>query len=72
MGLVVINDNVGTGKTVSILLWIIHQKLQNKLYKTKVFVSKNIIFQWEEDLLKFFKNLLCLLSISLYVRLFTR
>jgi len=40
------------------LLWIIHQKLQNKLYKTKVFVSKNIIFQWEEDLLKFFKNLL--------------
>lgn len=57
-GLVVINDDVGTGKTVSLLLWIFHQKIQNKPYKTKVFVSKNIIFQWEEDLLKFFKDLL--------------
>uniref|UniRef100_A0A6C0JDT3 RING-type domain-containing protein n=1 Tax=viral metagenome TaxID=1070528 RepID=A0A6C0JDT3_9ZZZZ len=55
---VVINDEIGTGKTVSLLLWIYKQKLYNLPYKIKIIASNSIIYQWKDDLDHFFHNLL--------------
>lgn len=64
LGLLFLSDEVGSGKTVSFLLWIYNRKQSNKPFRTMVIVSFNIVHQWEEDIQKFFPASLSYWSIS--------
>uniref|UniRef100_A0A6C0JBG7 RING-type domain-containing protein n=1 Tax=viral metagenome TaxID=1070528 RepID=A0A6C0JBG7_9ZZZZ len=63
---VIVNDEIGTGKTVSLLLWIYKQKSQTLPHKTKIIASNSIIYQWRDDLDKYFSKLLNYKIITVY------